>query len=259
MTLESASTIGVLGGMGPQAGVDLVDKITAETRARRDQDHLPVILLSLPQIPDRTAWLADQSAPDPAPAIVEGFLRLEAAGAGVAAMACNTAHTPALFDRVSQRLCNAGASIRVLNLIEETVDGIARAHPSARRIGVLGTYGTLSSGTYHARLKAHGFDIVSPSNLHRLTDAIFHPETGIKANADHIPDATRTDVRDAIADLGVMGADVVILGCTELPIAVRESEVDGISVVDPGRMLARALIRTIDAKKLAADGLKSES
>jgi len=66
-------------------------------------------------------------------------------------------------------------------------------------------------------------------------------------------------VRDAIADLGVMGADVVILGCTELPIAVRESEVDGISVVDPGRMLARALIRTIDAKKLAADGLKSES
>lgn len=253
MALESPSTIGVLGGMGPQAGVDLVEKITVETRARRDQDHLPVILLSLPQIPDRTSWLADPSAPDPARAICEGFLRLEAAGAGVAAMACNTAHTPALFDRVTKQLRDAGASITVLNLIEETVEGIARAHPSAHRIGVLGTHGTLSSGTYHAVLEAHGFDVVAPSNSHRLTDAIFHPETGIKANADHIPDATRQDVRDAIAELHVLGADVVILGCTELPIAVRESEVDGISVVDPGRMLARSLIRAIDPKKLATD------
>ncbi|MDA0874975.1 MAG: aspartate/glutamate racemase family protein, partial [Bacteroidetes bacterium] len=121
--------IGILGGMGPQAGFDLASVITAETRASRDQDHLPLIVWSHPGVPDRTAWLSDRSAPDPAPAMVDGFLALERAGAGVAGMACNTAHTPALFDRVRHALGHAGARIRILHLIEETVAGIRSAHP----------------------------------------------------------------------------------------------------------------------------------
>ena len=251
--------IGVLGGMGPQAGIDLVDKITAETLATRDQDHLPVMLLSLPQVPDRTAWLADSSAPDPAPAIADGFLRLEAAGAGVAAMACNTAHTPALFDRVLDLLDHAGATIDVLHLIEETVSGIVHEHPSVKRVGILGTHGTLSSGTYHAVLERRGFDIVAPSDTDRLTRAIYDPELGIKANAESIPAFATQEVLDAIRELAQIGAEVVILGCTELPLAVRASEVDGLPIVDPGRMLARALIRRIDPEKLAFNASPKES
>ncbi len=251
--------IGVLGGMGPQAGVDLVAKITAETRASGDQDHLPVTLLSLPQIPDRTTWLADPSAPDPAPAIANGFFRLEAAGAGVAAMACNTAHTPALFDRVLDLLDDAGATISVLHLIEETVSGIAFEYPSARRVGILGTHGTLSSGTYHSVLERHGFDVIAPADLHRLTHAIYDADAGIKANSESIPAVTREEVLDAIQELNQQGADVVILGCTELPLAVRESAVDGLPVVDPARMLARSLIRAVDPQKLVVDLFASES
>lgn len=251
--------IGVLGGMGPQAGVDLVDKITTETRAIRDQDHLPVMLLSLPQVPDRTAWLADPSSEDPAPVIADGFLRLEAAGAGVAAMACNTAHTPALFDRVLDMLEAAGASLTILHLIEETVLSIVRDHPEIQRVGVLGTHGTLSSGTYHTLLNAHGLEVISPDDTNRLTDAIYHPETGIKANPERVSDPARRDVLDAIRELRDEGAEVVILGCTELPLAVPESDVDGFPIVDPGRMLARALIHAIDPEKLASGRSNPES
>jgi len=237
--------IGILGGMGPQAGIDLADKITAETPATRDQDHLPFLLLSMPQVPDRTAWLADHSAPDPAPVIAEGFMQLEKAGAGVAAMACNTAHTPILFDRVLEQLKNAGARISILHLIEETVAGIARELPEARLIGILGTHGTISSGTYHNVLRNHEFDVVAPENSHRLTNAIYDPETGIKANASRIPNSTRRDVLEAIREMKEAGADAVILGCTELPLAVPDQHVDGMPVIDPGRMLARALVRAV--------------
>lgn len=242
--------IGVLGGMGPQAGIDLVDKITAETMAVRDQDHLPVILVSKPDIPDRTAWLADPSSRDPAPAIAEGFVSLERAGAGVAAMACNTAHTPAIFDRVQQQLLHAGAGIRILHLIEETVSGLRKLHPDVQTVGILGTHGTLSSGLYHEALTRRGLQALSPENTNRLTRAIYDPVTGIKAHSAPVTTEARNDVITAIRELVDRGARAIILGCTELPLAVFESELDGMPLIDPARMLARALIRAVDPDRL---------
>jgi len=242
--------IGVLGGMGPQAGIDLVDKITAETSAVRDQDHLPVILVSKPDIPDRTAWLADPSSPDPASAIAEGFISLQRAGAGVAAMACNTAHTPAIFDRVQAQLLHAGAGIRILHLIEETVSGLRKLHPDVQSVGVLGTHGTLSSGLYHEALRRRGLQALSPGDTNRLTGAIYHPETGIKARSSPVTTEARTEVLQAIMELAERGAEAVILGCTELPLAVPESSAGDMPIIDPARMLARALIRATDPKRL---------
>lgn len=241
---SSPLTIGILGGMGPQAGIDLAAKITASTSAATDQDHLPVILMSLPRIPDRTAWLADPSAPDPAPAIAEGFIRLERAGAGVAAMACNTAHTPALFDRVQDILRHAGTGLHILHLIQETVSAIRHDHPDVKRVGVLGTHGTLSSGLYHGFLENAGYEVVTPSDTHRLTKAIYDPDTGIKARSSPVTDQARDRVLQAASELARRGAEAVILGCTELPLAVPEPRMGPIPLIDPAQMLARALIRT---------------
>jgi aspartate racemase len=246
----SPLTIGVLGGMGPQAGIDLVNKITAATDAAKDQDHLPVILMSLPQIPDRTAWLADPSATDPAPAIAEGFVRLERAGAGVAAMACNTAHTPALFNRVQDILRHAGAGIHILHLIQETVGAIRHNHPAIRRVGILGTHGTLSSGLYHDFLENAGYEVVAPSDTNRLTKAIYDPDTGIKARSSPVTEVARERVLQAASELARQGAEAVILGCTELPIAVPESNMGPIPFIDPARMLARALIQASDPSRV---------
>jgi len=242
--------IGILGGMGPQAGIDLVSKITAETEATRDQDHLPVILVSKPEIPDRTAWLADPSAPDPAPVIAEGFVALERAGAGVVAMACNTAHTPAIFDRVQLQLMHAGARIRILHLIGETVAGLQAAYPDIRTVGILGTHGTLSSGLYHQALERRGLSVLAPKDTNRLSKAIYDPETGIKAHSSPVTTAARSQVQEAVSELAKKGAEAVILGCTELPLAVPETCLGGVPLIDPARMLARALIRAVDPARL---------
>jgi aspartate racemase len=242
--------IGILGGMGPQAGFDLATTVTAETKARRDQDHVPVIVWSQPGIPDRTAWLTDPSAPDPVPAMVEGFLALERAGAGVAGMACNTAHSPALFDRVRAELGHAGARIRILHLIEETVEGIRFAHPGIHTIGILATRGTLSARLYHAELEKAGFAPLSPGDPHRLTAAIYDPERGIKACAHPATVFARQEVESAVRELAERGAEAVILGCTELPLAVPGTHFEGVPLINPARMLARALIRAVDPAKL---------
>ena len=85
--------IGVIGGMGPYAGLDLVEKIFAETIASTDQDHVPVAMLSCPaSITDRSAFLLGKSAENPANAIAEVALRLERSGAAIAGMPCNSAH-----------------------------------------------------------------------------------------------------------------------------------------------------------------------
>ncbi len=273
--MTAARTIGILGGMGPQAGIDLVQKITSETRAKRDQDHLPIILISKPDIPDRTAWLAHNEAADkgagdnesdkdktadnatgiietadPAPAIAEGIIALARAGAGVAAVACNTAHTPAIFDRVQQQLLHAGAGIRILHLIEETVAGLVAIHPDIQTVGVLGTHGTLSSGLYQDALERRGLRVLSPADTHRMTSAIYDPGTGIKAFSSPVSKEARHDVLAAIRELADRGARAIILGCTELPLAVPEAVVEGTPLIDPARMLARALVRTVDATRL---------
>lgn len=242
--------IGILGGMGPQAGFDLATTVTAETLASRDQDHLPVMVWSQPGIPDRTAWLTDSSAPDPVPAMVEGFLTLERAGAGVAGMACNTAHSPALFDRVRAQLGHAGARIRVLHLIEETVAGVERAHPGIRNVGILATRGTLTARLYHAALEDAGFAPLSHADPDRLTDAIYHPSEGIKACSHPVGIHARNEVEAAVRELAARGADAIILGCTELPLALPGTHLGGIPLINPARMLARALIRAVDPAKL---------
>lgn len=243
-------TIGILGGMGPQAGFDLATTVTAETLASRDQDHLPVIVWSQPGIPDRTAWLSDPSAPDPAPAMVEGFLALERAGAGVAGMACNTAHSPALFDRVRAQLDHAGARIRVLHLIEETVAGIERAQHGIRNVGILATRGTLGARLYHAELEKAGFAPLSHTDENRMTAAIYDPSNGIKACSHPCTAFARAEVEAAARELISQGAEAVILGCTELPLALPGSDLDGRPLINPTRMLARALIRSVDPAKL---------
>ena len=247
---DPSRTIGILGGMGPQAGFDLATAVTAETVASTDQDHLPVVVWSNPAIPDRTAWLADHSAVDPAPAIAEGFIRLERAGAGVAGMACNTAHTPAIFDRVQDHLRHAGAGIRVLHLIRETVNGIRKEHPDAARIGILGTRGTLTARMYHDALHQAGFDTVSPDDPDRLTSAIYDPTSGIKACSSPVSAEARDDILAAIRELKQAGAEAIILGCTELPLAVPERDAHGIPLINPARMLARALIASVDPSRV---------
>lgn len=236
--------IGLVGGVGPLAGLDLQAKIIAQTIAARDQDHLPVLSLSQPgTISDRTAYLLGEVAENPALAIVAQLRLLAAAGATVAGIPCNTAHAPAIFDAIRAG-ADSYAPLRLLHMIEETAAHLTRHHANLRTVGVLSTTGTWRARLYPALLTPLGLRVVVPDEALQATihAAVYDPAHGIKA-AGRVTARARGDLAAGIAVLRARGAEAVILGCTEMPVAFPERAVDGLPLIDPTLILARALIR----------------
>ena len=228
------------------AGIDLVTKITEETKATSDQEHVPFLLYSHPsRIPDRTRFLLGRTSADPAAPIAEALGSMATAGVTVAAVACNTAHADPIDRAVRKRLFVSGEELQLLHLIDETVQFIASTYPEAGTVGILGTQGTYRFRLYESRLVKAGYKcLIPPPDVRtgKLHDAIYHPDYGIKSNARQISDQSRNDIRMVARRLVDSGADVVILGCTELPLAVTATNIAGAPLVDPARAMARALI-----------------
>jgi aspartate racemase len=247
--------IGILGGMGPQAGLDLANKIIALTRSKCDQDHLPFVLFSLPAtVPDRTAFLLGQGDINPAHTIADQFERMSDLGVTIAAMACNTAHAPPIFDLAMDLLHKRGVWIRILHMVEETVAHIRASFPGIQRVGILGTKGTYQTRLYDQVLEDAGLEPVTPDRDIReelIHAALYSPLYGIKAHAEPVSGKASANIHSAIHHLHGLGAQAVILGCTELPLAVKEDQVDGIPVLDPARIIAEQLIRKTFPNKIS--------
>lgn len=142
--MESFASIGVLGGVGPYAGLDLVQKIFNNTRAARDQEHLPVTLLSFPgEIADRIDFLVHGTGKNPGVAIGCILIRLANGGATVLGIPCNTAHSSSILRPALQMLEASGTDVRFMHMIYEVVRFIREELPELRAVGVLCTQGTL--------------------------------------------------------------------------------------------------------------------
>ncbi len=245
--------IGVVGGVGPFAGLDLLQKIMTQTVARRDQDHLTVVSLSQPDaIPDRTAFLVGETLLNPARPILAQLQQLERIGATVAGIPCNTAHAAAIMNVINEGLAASGSHLRLLHMIREVGRLLQREYPSAGKVGLLSTIGTARSRVYPLTLMPEGFTVLQPDDavLERwVHPAIYDGEYGIKA-LGRATERARRDLLLAIDHLREKGAQAVILGCTELPLALPEKEVDGLPLVDSTLALARALIAALDPQKL---------
>ncbi|MEL6702972.1 MAG: amino acid racemase [Bacteroidota bacterium] len=250
---DEQHAIGVLGGLGPYAGLDLVRTLFDETEAHRDQEHLPVTLISYPgRIPDRATWIADQDAPSPVPAMVEILRRLDNAGCAVAGIPCNTAHAPVLFDHLTDALSIEGRSLKLLHIIDAIVAHVTEIAPEAQRIGVLATSSSIQNRLHEVGLKAAGLEAVRPAPTVQETlvqPTIYDDTWGLKAQSQPTARA-RQNLLDAIDHLKAEGAEAVILGCTELPLAIPEPEVAGLPMVNSTRALARALIRATHPAEL---------
>jgi aspartate racemase len=244
---EGSPVVGILGGMGPSAGLDLASKLISETSAARDQEHVPFVLFSRPtRIEDRTAFLLGNATVNPGIEIARQIVAMEETGVTVAGMACNTAHAPPIFDDVIRRLTTNRTALKPLHLIQETTEFIQRHWPSVRRVGILGTPGTLRFRIYDEPLAAMGLEPVQPERAFidgPLRDAVYHPRWGIKARAHPVSSRARQALVESIEHLLALGAEAVVLGCTELPLAVPEDAFDDRPLIDPARVLARALIR----------------
>lgn len=245
--LSQPGIIGIVGGVGPLAGLDLQAKIIAETVAARDQDHLPVISISRPgDIPDRTEFLLGHEPRNPAYPILDQLRLLAEMGATVAAIPCNTAHAPAIFDVIRAGVAAFARPLRLLHLIDETAGHLADRYPTLRTVGVLSTTGTWRARLYPAALEPRGLRVLAPDEALQAAvhAAVYDPVYGIKS-AGHVTDHARAELARALVVLREQGAEGVILGCTELPLAFPAGEYEGLPLVDPARALARGLIGAV--------------
>lgn len=197
--------LGVLGGMGPQATADFLHKLVEQTAAETDQRHMPVVVWSVPQIPDRSrAILAGGESP--LPAMLRGLEQLRAMGANAAAIPCNTAHH--WYDALAAR-----TDMPILHIVDSVADDLRRRLPDASRIGLMATRGTIAAGIYEKRLPGSCRLLVpETSDLDDLMEAIGWAKGGQLERA-------RT-VFARIADgLRARGAQAIVMGCTEIPLA----------------------------------------
>ncbi|MCC2981247.1 aspartate/glutamate racemase family protein [Sphingomonas sp. IC4-52] len=223
-------TIGVLGGMGPAATIDFMAKVLRHSQAgaAREQDNVRLIVDSNPSLPDRNAAVA-RTGPSPAPGLAAMARGLEAAGAQVLVMPCNAAH--AFADAVKD-----ATPLPFLHLVEETVAAVTRDHGQARRIGVLAVNGAAEARLYERALEARELQPVIPDQATRAAfmEAVWQIKAGDLARG-------REGVLGAAMRLIEQGAEVIIAGCTEVPLVVGPKDLP-VPLVDSTDILAQRAV-----------------
>jgi aspartate racemase len=227
------SVVGILGGMGPSATADFLAKLVARTPVSAEADHLSVALWSNPEIPDRTRALLGRG-PSPVPAMADGVRRLITLGATTIAIPCNTAH--AFLDELRQR-----TRAEFVDMIEATVATVLTEHPGVRKVGILSTAGTRRAGLYAAACRRRGLipvELLQTDQVRLVNPSINDVKTGEELSS------AMGRIREAATVLAGLGADVVIAGCTEIPL-VTSLAAEVLPVVDATDCLARAVIARV--------------
>lgn len=223
-------TIGIIGGMGPAATIDLYKKMVDQTPAEKDQDHIHVIIDSYPQIEDRTGYIL-HGGKNPAPRLVESAMRLEAAGADALIMPCNTAHYFA-------KDIESAVNIPLIHIVRCSAEAIKNNYPETKKIGLIATTGTIKAGVYGNILKEYGFETINlPEAVeNNIMDCIYK---GVKAGKTEEYSKLFQQCVDEITDLG---ADLLIEGCTEIPLLMPYVKTK-LPAIDATYELARAAVK----------------
>lgn len=229
--IKKKKTIGILGGMGPVSSAHFYYNILrycqTEFHASQDGEYPPMILYSLPlQEWDTTGFRNTDAV---LTQIISALQTLEQAGADFIVIPCNTTHF--LFSQMSKAV-----TVPILHMLDLVIDHAK--NQGYKKIGLLATESTVKLQTYHASAEKAGIFIVVPDHQQQasVTTVIGNVEAGRNSEND-------TRVLCHIAqDLHEQGADAVILGCTELPVAMRQSDTK-VPLLDSSDILAQASAR----------------
>ena len=248
-TGEPARLLGVLGGMGPLAGTDFVAKLIRATPATRDAEHIPLLLWSVPQVPDRLAAM-EGDGDSPVPMLVDALQRMAGCGVDRVAIACNTAHY--WYDELV-----AGGGLPILHIADAAAQALSSGLPPAdrraARVALLATRGTHRAGFYAPRLAAAGHRVLPHDEdlQQRYVDPAIE---AVKAFRLEAAGALIGAALDALASSSARAAqegregeiiDAVLLGCTELPLAhASMRRPDPLPVTDATQALALACVRS---------------
>ena len=260
--------IGICGGVGPLAGTFYQKLIILNTIANKDPDHLSVVHVCDPSdVCDRTAYLqglADPKLPQLRnPGEVMGQISVSITQyahfvnrSAIICVPCNTFHSPPIFsvyEKTIMDYCKANGreegpgSAQIVHLIDSTVEYVkAKGYTT---IGLTSTSGTREQGIYKKPFEAVGIKVVEVDDQEAIHQSIYNEEYGVKALSAVCP-KSRGIMEAAIKELKGKGAQGVILGCTELPIAIPEAKLFDIDMIDPMEVMCRKAISLADPTKL---------
>jgi len=227
---------GVLGGMGPEATVDLMQRVIRATPAQDDINHIRMIVDNNPKVPSRIKALIEGTGKSPSPILVEMGRKLEAYGADFLVIPCNTAHYY-LND------IRSAVSIPVIDMIELTVDAVLRENPALKTTGLLASQAVLQTGLFMKRFGERGVDLIYPQDKlqEKLLTAIRTIKTGRYGTRE------KSILRSAAADMIERAADTLIVACTELSL-ITDALDPGLKVYDSAQILAETVVRIAKEK-----------
>ena len=227
--------VGVLGGMGPLATVDFMTKVIESTPASCDQEHIPMIVSCIPQIPDRTLAYKGEGA-SPLHEMIANAKRLVDADAKVIAISCNTAHL--WFEQLQKEL-----SVPIIHIVDSAIEAVYKLGNARPVVGLLATEATISSGLYVdrgtsiAKMQGKELSWLLPST-EEISDWVMPAISSIKAGNLEVGHALLIKAANALKD---RGATAIIMGCTEIPLVLHSSDID-IPLVDPTQSLATKVV-----------------
>jgi len=231
-------TIGILGGMGPEATVYMFNLLIKKTEVKKDQDHIRVVILSDPGVPPRTDAVLGKG-PSPVPYLVKGVKTLKGAGADFIIMPCVTAHyfIPEVREQVDFKL---------VSLVEESVKWAKLKVGGLKKAGILASTGTLKSRLFSDAFGGAGIELIAPEGKaqEQYMEAIFG-EAGIKAG--YTEGLAREMILSCARKLIEQGAEAVIAGCTEVPLVLRDADIP-VPLIEPMQITAEAGIKAAGYK-----------
>jgi aspartate racemase len=222
--------LGVLGGMGPAASAEFVKRLIQQTPATCDQEHIPFVLWSNPQVPDRSTSMRNGDD-RPLPFLVEGVKGLKAAGCDLIVIPCNTAHF--WFHKFSK------INVRIVHIVDSVAVSLQDVGVTNATIGVMGTQATVELGLYQYQLNRQGWNCIVPSK--EEMDTLVQPAIDLIKAGDL--SQAHNMFMIVIDSLIARGAQAVVLGCTEIPLAVTQHRRDGIPLINSIDSLVKVAIK----------------
>ena len=222
--------LGILGGMGPAASAEYITRLIQQTPASCDQEHIPFVLWSDPTVPDRSSSLINRDDL-PWEKLKAGIIGLKSAGCDHIVIPCNTAHF--WYGRMVE------LGVPITHIAGSVAEELRALKIYSGIIGVIGTKATMSLGLYQNYLGALGWSCVTPST-HEM-DNLIQPAIDLvkSGNIDEAHDM----LLNAIDQLISWDVDAVVLGCTEIPLAIRESHYRNIPLINSIDSLVKAAIK----------------
>ena len=244
MRIKKRKMIGIVGGMGPYAGLDLVKKVFDLTQADQDQEHVPLAMISVPhKIEDRTKFLEGRTKTNPGIEIARIVKKLSKQGASVIGMPCNTAHSPAIIKEVYNKMPKG---VMFINMIREVLKFIQDKYKGIDRVGVLATAGTIKENVYTDELIKNNLQPITLSNNKQgelIDKSIYSKDFGIKSFSNPVHESAVKNIELAIESLIEKKAEVIILGCTEIPLAINSTSYNSVPLIYSTMILAKSLLK----------------